>query len=144
MKKLIISSFVLLSLIAACKKDSNSTTGGLNLNTSTIAGRYTTTDAYVTLSGGLSGDIYDTAFSKDCQKFSINTFTAGGSYIFFDSCTKKTDTSAYGIVSPNLLYYHNKQYVVQSLTSTKLVIGFDSIIPVFGSANFKLTLTRIP
>jgi hypothetical protein len=41
-----------------------------------------------------------------------------------------------------MLTYGGKQYLVNSLTSTKLVVSFDSIIPVFGDATFKLTFTR--
>ena len=150
MNKIIVAAICLFTVVIACKKSSNSTTDSLTLNTVNIAGKYRATDFYVTASG-IGYDIYDSVFNPACKKLSINTFTSDGYYTYFDSCNKTTSVpSVYTVVSPNVLYYNGKQYIVQSLTSSQLVIGFDSLITLPQpynttlNANFKLTLTKQP
>ncbi|MFY7965139.1 MAG: hypothetical protein ACOVO1_09605 [Chitinophagaceae bacterium] len=142
MKKLIVATLSVV-LFFACKKEENPSNGDLTLSTANIAGKYRTTDAYVTLKSSLIGaSIYDTAFNSVCKKYSYHTFDTAGNYVFFDSCKSSSTTSSYSITPPTMLTYGGKQYLVNSLTSTKLVVSFDSIIPVFGDATFKLTFTR--
>jgi hypothetical protein len=143
MKKILIASISALFLFMACKKDENTTTGSLDLTLANIAGKYRTTGSYITLkSSGIGADIYDTAFNSVCKKFSYHTFSTSNVYSFYDSCANTTTNSTYSVTPPNILTYNNKQYLVQSLTTTKLVIAFDSTLPIFGDANFKLTLTK--
>ena len=141
-----MASFAAVLLIVACKKDENANTGNLTLSNDNLAGKYKVTAATATLTGtSLTGNIYDTAF-KPCQKAATHTFSAAGVYTYSDMCdtvpTVKAD--AYTIVQPDELRYGGKRYKVASLTTTQLVVGYDSVIPTYGSTNFKLTLTRQP
>ncbi len=146
MKKIIVASFAVVMLIVACKKSENVNTGNLTLTTNNLAGKYKVTAATATLTGtSLTGNIYDTAF-KPCQKAAFHTFSGAGIYTYSDMCdtVPYTNSNAYTIVEPDQLNYGGKRYKVASLTSTQLIVGYDSIIPVYGSTNFKLTLTRQP
>lgn len=146
MKKIIIASFAAVLLIMACKKDENTNTGNLTLSMDNLVGKYKVTAATATLTGtSLSGNIYDTAF-KPCQKAAIHTFTASGVYTYSDMCdtVPYSNSNAYTIVQPDQLNYGGKKYKVASLTTTQLIVGYDSVIPVYGPTNFKLTLTKQP
>jgi hypothetical protein len=147
MKKIIIASFAVVMLIVACKKSENENTGNLTLSTDNLAGKYKITAATATLASASIGlDIYDSILKKPCQKIATHTFTAAGVYTYSDMCdtVPYTTSNAYTIVQPDELNYGGRRYKVASLTTTQLIVGYDSFINPYGNTNFKLTLTKQP
>ena len=148
MKKLIITSCTLFLLITACKKEENTTTGSLELTNALIfLVNYKTTAATITPSGSsLAFDFYNVdAYYAPCKRDDLHTFTAAGTYNYADSgvyCTTPPigKTGTYTLVAPNQLTFDGRAYLVESLTTTSLVIGYDST----GFGKVKLTLTKQP
>ncbi len=152
MKKIIATTLTALVLITACKKEENATTGNLDLTNANIAGKYKTTAATMTLSGStLAIDFFNLdAYYPPCKRDDIHTFTASttvnvGTYNYADSgiyCTTPPvgRTGTFTITPPNQLSFDGRSYLVESLTTTALVIGFDST----GVGKVKLTLTKQP
>lgn len=146
MKKIFFVSLSAL-LFITCKKDDNPSTGSLDLTTTNIAGKYKTTAATITPSGStLAIDIYNIdAYYAPCKRDDIHTFTAAGSYNYADSGTYCTTppvgrTGTYVLVPPTQLTFDGRAYLVESLTTSSLIIGFDST----GFGKVKLTLTKQP
>jgi hypothetical protein len=160
MKKIIATAFTAIILIAACKKDENTTTGSLELTSTNLAGKYKTTAATFTPAGStLAYDFFNTGTTYPaCEKDNIHTFTAStttanvGTYNYADSgvyCTPipMGHTGTYTITPPNQLSFDGRTYLVESLTTTNLVVGFDSTAVVASttiSGRAKLTLTKQP
>jgi hypothetical protein len=147
MKKLFITSCTFLLLIIACKKEENTTTGSLELTSTNISGKYKTTAGTITPSGSsLAFDFYNVdAYYAPCKRDDLHTFTAAGTYNYADSgvyCTTPPigKTGTYTLVAPNQLTFDGRAYLVESLTTTNLVIGYDST----GFGKVKLTLTKQP
>jgi len=160
MKKIIATTLTALVLITACKKEENATTGSLELTSTNLSGKYKTTAATFTPSGStLAYDFFNTGTTfPACEKDNIHTFTASttttntGTYNYADSgvyCTPipMGSTGTYSIIPPNQLSFGGKAYLVESLTTTNLVVGFDSTATIGTttiSGRAKLTLTKQP
>lgn len=159
MKKIIITTFSAIILIVACKKDENATTGNLELTGANIEGKYKTTAATFTLTGStIPYDFFNTGTAYPaCEKDNIHTFTAStttvntGIYNYADSgvyCTPPASrTGPYTIIPPNQLRFDGRTYLVERLTTTNLIVGFDSTGVTSGvtlSGRVKLTLTKQP
>ncbi len=160
MKKIIVTTLTALVLITACKKEENATTGSLELTSTNLAGKYKTTGATFTLSGStIPYDFFNTGTAYPaCEKDNIHTFTASttttniGTYNYADSgvyCTTipMGRTGTYTITPPNQLTFDGRAYLVESLTTSALVVGFDSTGVTSGvtlSGRVKLTLTKQP
>lgn len=159
MKKIIATTLTALVLIIACKKEENATTGSLELTSTNLSGKYKITAATFTLSGStIPYDFFNngTAYPV-CEKDNIHTFTASttttnaGIYNYADSgvyCTPPSSrTGTYSITPPNQLSFDGRAYLVESLTTSALVVGFDSTGVTSGvtlSGRVKLTLTKQP
>ena len=106
-----------------------------------------TTAATITPTGStLAIDIYNIEqYYPACKRDDIHTFTTANTYNYADSgayCTTPPvgRTGTYALVPPNQLTFDGRAYLVESLTTAALVIGFDST----GFGKVKLTLTKQP
>lgn len=152
MKKIIMASLTAMVLIAACKKDENTTTGSLELTKANIAGKYLTTGATFTPTGSVAIDFFNTTSFPACEKDNFHIFDATNNYSYADSGTKctpsSTFTGTYSITPPNQLTFKGKTYLVESFTTTNLVFAFDSTAVIPPSTTItgrvKLTLTKQP
>ena len=145
MKKIIFASLSMLVFIT-CKKDENATTGSLELTSANLEGKYKTTAAVITPTGSSVGfDFYNIdAYYPACKRDDIHTFTATGqTYNYADSgvyCSTPPvgHTGVYTLVQPTQLTFDGRNYLVESLTKTSMVIVYDST----GVGKVKLTLTK--
>lgn len=142
---LILIFFVLI--FAACKKDEVISGGNLELTNNNIAGKYKTTAATLTPSGSvLVIDFFNIdAYYPPCQRDNIHTFATIGTYNYADSgvyCTTPPTgrTGLYTLTPPNQLSFDGRSYQVESLTTSNIIIGFDSA----AVGRVKLTLTKQP
>ena len=146
MKKIITASLTIL-VFFACKKDENASTGNLEVTTTNIAGKYKTTAATIIPTGTtfVFNIFNQDAYYAPCKRDDIHTFTTVGTYNYADSgvyCTTPPvgRTGTYALVLPNQLTFDGRAYLVESLTTSALVIGFDST----GFGKVKITLTKQP
>lgn len=147
MKKIIVASLSMLVFIT-CKKDENPSTVNLELTGSNLQGKYKTTAATITPSGStLAFDFYGIdQYYPVCKRDDIHTFTATGTtYNYADSgvyCTTPPvgRTGTYTLVPPTQLTFDGRNYLVESLTTSSLIIVYDSV----GAGRVKLTLTKQP
>jgi hypothetical protein len=149
MKKILLASFVVVAAIIACKKTENpAPSGELTLNKYNLAGTYKVTDATFNDASIFGID----TFYSPCKRDDLLMFDTFNLYTYADSGIKCTPPgnkapSTYGIKDPNILTYDGKSFIVQSITTSSVIISVDSSFKYLGNqmnGRFKLTLTKQP
>ncbi|MCX6208928.1 MAG: hypothetical protein NTZ59_05360 [Bacteroidetes bacterium] len=153
MKRLFFAAFALTVVLMACTKTENPATTYLPLTKYNVAGTYKITALTFTPNSSLiEYDVYniDTIF-KACQKDDLLIFDTNYVFNYADSGTQcsmpQNYTGVYVISSPNLLAFEGENFIVQSLSTTNLVITQSQTLP-FLAGNImgilKSTLTKQP
>lgn len=153
MKKIIFSIITLTVVLMACSKTENPATTYYPLDKYNLAGTYKITALTFKPDGSqIEYDVYniDTVF-KACQKDDLLSFDTNYVFNYADSGTQcnfpQNYTGAYIITAPNLLSFMSENFIVQSLSSSNMVLLKTETLP-FLTGNItgivKTTLTKQP
>ena len=145
MKKILVI-FLGIFVLISCKKE-ETVPSTLVLSNTTVAGNYKTTAATINPIGStLVFDFFNIdTYYPPCQRDNLHTFTVAGMYAYADIgifCTTPPaapQTGPYTISnSDTTLTFSGKRYKVETLTSTNMIIAFDSA----AVGRVRLTLTK--
>lgn len=154
MKKIIFSIVILTVVLMACSKTENPATTYYPLDKYNLAGTYRiTAKTFRPENSQIEYDVYNIdTILKTCEKDDLLTFDTNYVYSFADSgirCSSHSfDTiGTYVISSPNNLVYKGQHFVVQSLSTSTLVLSQSKILS-FLTGNImgieKTTYTKQP
>ncbi len=153
MKKIFFAVAIVVTVLACSKKTENPPTTYLSLNKYNIAGTYKVTAlTFKPNDSQIEYDVFniDTIF-KACQKDDLLSFDTNYIFNYADSGTQCSSpqnfTGIYAINTPNLLSFASENFLVQSVSTTNIVLTQTETVPFLMSyitGTLKTTLTKQP